>query len=166
MNKTYQEILDYDFNLSIQKNGSVILLFMHGTPQQIQDRHWSLLNWSAISMNKNRFGDTIEGENEPEMISDNCAEAWTNPAKLKQYFENIALTLLIDNGFAGAFKNVDGGLINKAREVSAYWLENLPTESDKKFGGGCGEYSMGKISAEKPDQNFFEMALTKAFASA
>ena len=137
--------------MTYQNCGSNWVVFIKGDTQiEIEQQYYSLWNWNATS-------------GELDWLQDDLAKIWTSKARLLRYFQNICLNELIDTR-ASEFEGVKGGALSKAKEMAKERFDTLEKTDDSiVFGREYEPFTMGKISAEKPDEDLKDYFLRRAF---
>jgi len=147
-----------NIKLAYQNYGSSILIFIQGvTPQDAHGAYLSLWNWNATSSDEN-------------YVADNVIAVWSTIDRLQQYFYNVRLTQLSNLDDAKPAMTKDERKANgmkrdkEARLLAAADFAAVETESFRSVNSNYVEYSMGTITAEKPDSDFKDECLNHAFA--
>ena len=147
-----------NIKLAYQNYGSSILIFIQGVTQEdAHGKYLSLWNWNATSSDEN-------------YVADNVIAVWSTIEKLMEYFYSIRLMQLSNADDAKPAMSKDERKLNgmkrdkEARLLAAADFAEVATESYRSVNSNYVEYSMGTITAEKPDDDFKDCVLNHAFA--
>ena len=140
--------------LTYQNYGTSILIFIQGETNQAAYGKWlSLANWGATSL--------LNGE-EPQFVANGIISCWSTIDKLKKYLFDRAIMGLWEAQGEQAKGKRDGfkaeALAQAEKEFAA-----IETESFRSVNSNFEIYEMGTISAEKPDDDFKDLATKFAF---
>jgi hypothetical protein len=144
--------------LTYQNYGSSILIFIQGATQEAaHGRYLSLWNWNATSSDEN-------------YVANNVIAVWSTIDKLQQYFFNLRLVQLsnVDDAIPMTKdeRKANGMKRDKeARLLAAADFAEVETESFRSVNSNYAEYSMGTITAEKPDDDFKDSVMAYAFSN-
>ena len=137
--------------MTYQNCGSNWIIFLEGDNQlEITQQYYSLWNWNATS-------------GELDWMKENLAKIWTTKARLLRYFQNVFLNELIDTRVS-EFKGKKGGAWDVAKGMAEEKLKGLERVTEPLvFARSLEPYSIGKISAENPDESLQDFFLRRAF---
>ncbi len=131
--------------MTFQNVGSSTVLFLYGTKEEIIGREYSLYNWNGIN-------------GELKWLSDGCAMCWSTPAKLLNYFFQLAVMELWDDSKKGKKHGVEP----EARKLAKERFDAVPQETHSlHWADGIDIFEMGEITAEKPDEDLLDYFVTR-----
>jgi hypothetical protein len=140
--------------MAMQDYGSGSLMVLRGKKQEINLIFNALFNFGAVDNSELNFNET-----------EDTATCWTNKQKIRKFFTNFCLNRLLNRGhkddkFTASVAEEEGGKIyqdfyNNHRESRT--LYHYGSSASNDF------YSLGKMSAERPDNDFKDKVLGFAF---
>ena len=138
--------------LAIENCGTQLALYMMSDNEtEIQERFYSLWNHGATSGKLHWINDDLAN-------GDLKAYIWTQPEKLEKAVTNAMLFKLLNeaeaHGEAGrvAIKGLKGGLMPRARELAAEFMESIKSVKNWwRYQAQTEVFELGSICAESLD---------------
>lgn len=143
--------------MTVQRNGSTVLISLAGTTGDITDAFNSLFNWGAVG-DLRRADNGLDFKNHTRTV----AECWTTPEKLFRYIFTRTLNAAEDaSGLIGeAPLLMRRDAFASAKRIMAE-LESAPFYNPVDH--EPEEFATGHARAERPDSDFKDAVLSHAF---
>ena len=140
--------------VAMQDYGSGCLMVLRGKKQDINLLFNSLYNFGAVDNIDLKYNET---EDE--------AQCWTNKNKIEKFFTNFCLNRLLNRGHA-CDQLAEGVAAEQGKEMFQDFFANHREGRSLYHQGSPASndfYSLGKITAERPDHDFKDKVLSHAF---
>lgn len=136
--------------LTYQDYGSSILLFINASnDKDAYGKYLSLWNWNCTS-------------SEADFVDTGVIAVWSTVEKLKKYLFDMRVLSLADSA---PLKGVKGGCAPQAKLLAEQDFAEITHEPYRSMNSSFFEFSMGLIEAEKPDDDFRDLAFKSAFSN-
>jgi len=135
--------------LEYQDFGTKIIVAITGERDDVEADHWGFFNVNATDAGLHHFG-----EARIHWLTPSTAQFYTTRERLLAGMELRALNKLL-NESADGYKGTKGGALADAKQMAQEWFDSMERVTDIiKKNVTDTVYSMGTISAEKPDSDF------------
>lgn len=138
--------------LKYQNYGSSILIFISGSPAEVQGQWLSLYNWGATSSNI-------------DWVTKNVGSCWSTKEKLKNYLINVITTRLMKPKHNKSWSNISQ-LMDEAAAQAETIFTQIEQESFRSVNNANNDfYEEGVICAEREDLDFKDECVKYSFAN-
>ena len=135
--------------LEYQDFGTKIIVAITGERDDVEADHWGFFNVNATDAGLHHFG-----EARIHWLTPSTAQFYTTRERLLAGMELRALNKLLNESPDG-YKGTKGGALADAKLMAQEWFDSMERVTDIiKKNVTDTVYSMGTISAEKPDSDF------------